>query len=75
VASSHRAASVFIDKTYDGASWSVGVDNFDSTVNADVDLTALRAPAGVAVAATPCSRKAKLMRAVAARRRAHAATG
>ena len=42
----------FVDKTYDGASWSVGIDNYGSSVSASVQLTALCAPAGVAVASS-----------------------
>lgn len=42
----------YADKTYDGVSWSVGIDNFENSTSADGQVTALCAPAGVAVAAT-----------------------
>jgi hypothetical protein len=58
----------FADKTYDGASWTVGVDNSDSLVSSDVEATALCAPAGVAVAASVSKRNAAIARDEARRR-------
>jgi len=52
----------YADKTYDGASWSVGVDNFGNTLSADGQLTALCAPAGVAVAASASAKSARAAR-------------
>ena len=40
----------YASKTYDGASWTVGVDNYGSPVTADGNVTALCSAAGVAVA-------------------------
>ena len=40
----------FSDKTYDGASWSVGVDNYESYIPSNGQVTALCAASGVAVA-------------------------
>lgn len=40
----------YASKTYDGASWTVGVDNYGSSVTADGNVTALCSAAGVAVA-------------------------
>ena len=44
------AGIAFADKTYDGNGWSVGIDNYGSSVTAYGNITALCAPAGVAVA-------------------------
>lgn len=40
------------DKTYDGMSWSVGIDNYGSSLSATGTVTALCSAAGVAVAAS-----------------------
>lgn len=63
----------FADKTYDGASWSVGIDNYGSSSSADGTLTALCTPAGVAVASSAKrgARDAKIASDVARRRSAH----
>jgi hypothetical protein len=41
----------FVDKSYSQAEWSVGVDNFNSSLSADATAHAWCAPAGQAVAA------------------------
>ena len=61
----------FIDKTYSGTGWTVGIDNFDRSTTADVEVTALCAPAGQAIAVSASERNADIERDVAARRAAH----
>lgn len=46
------SAVAWADKTYDGASWSVGIDNFGNSTAATGSVTALCAPSGVAVASS-----------------------
>jgi hypothetical protein len=59
----------FVDKTYDDVSWSVGIDNFNSSISADAEVYAHCAPAGQAVAAG-ASRRASLIAADEDRQRA-----
>lgn len=42
----------FVDKSYDEQSWSVGVDNFWSSIEADAEVYATCAPAGEPMAAS-----------------------
>jgi hypothetical protein len=58
-----------VDKTYDDVSWSVGIDNFFSSISADAEVYAHCAPAGQAVAAG-VSKSADLVAADEARQRA-----
>lgn len=39
----------FVDKSYSGAEWSVGVDNFNSSISADATAHGWCAPAGQAI--------------------------
>lgn len=59
----------FVDQTYDDVSWSVGIDNFNSSLSADAEVYAHCAPAGQAVAAG-VSRRARLIAADETRQRA-----
>jgi len=59
----------FVDKSYDETSWSVGVDNFQSSIDADAEVDAYCAPAGEAIAAS-ASKRAHLIAADEAARRA-----
>lgn len=61
----------WIDKSYDDTSWSVGVDNFDSSISADADVDAYCAPAGEAIAASASKRAHLIARDEAARRAVH----
>lgn len=45
----------FVDKTYDGRSWSVGVDNYFGSISASVEVYAYCAPVPVAVRAAKVS--------------------
>lgn len=60
----------FIDKTYDGASWTVGIDNSSGVSAAQGTITISCAPAGQAIAAKRVShtrRNARIARDVAKR--------
>jgi hypothetical protein len=59
----------FVDKSYDDVSWSVGIDNFNSSISADPEVYAHCAPAGQAVAAG-ASRRSHLATTDEARQRA-----
>jgi hypothetical protein len=58
----------FVDKTYDDASWSVGVDNFDGIQPSDVEVQAWCAPTGRLLAANTRQQEAQIERDIAARR-------
>lgn len=58
----------FVDKTYDDASWSVGVDNFDSSLTSDVEVHAYCAPTGRILAASAGRRDRQVARDEQARR-------
>jgi hypothetical protein len=45
------AAVPFVDKSYSGTEWSVGVDNFDGVLSAEATAHAWCAPTGAAVVA------------------------
>ena len=65
------AGIAFADKTYDGNGWSVGIDNYGSSVTADGNITALCSPAGMAVASSVNARSAAVASDVAKRRASH----
>lgn len=64
-------SNAFIDDTFDGASWTVGVDNFDSPVSAEADVFAYCAPRGQAVIVRRSDRRERIAAAVAAQRAVH----
>jgi hypothetical protein len=65
------AVLALVDKTYDGASWTAAVDMYGYTVAATVQVTALCAPSGQAVAASVIkARDAKIAADIGKRRRA-----
>jgi len=61
----------FIDRSFDGASWTLGVDNFDSPVNADSEVFANCVPRGQAMIVGARDRDARVDAAVTARRAMH----
>jgi len=68
---SMTAGAPFVDKSYDDASWSVGVDNFDGFVSSDVTVMAYCAPIGVATAANAGKRDDLIKKDLAAQKAAH----
>lgn len=58
----------FVDKSYDERSWSVGVDNFNSSITADTEVYATCAPAGELMTA---SHRGSPARDLAAQRATH----
>lgn len=59
---------VFVSKSYGGHEWSVGVDNYDSSLDATATAHAWCAPAGQAIAAKHVSIGAKRSKDIAALR-------
>lgn len=59
---------VWLSKSYDGVSWTAGVDNYDWSIATEAQVYASCAPAGVAIASSAGStRNTKIARDIAAR--------
>lgn len=61
----------FVDKSYDDVSWSVGIDNFNSSLTADAEVYAYCAKSGQAMSAGRSDRRVEIRRDVAAQRASH----
>lgn len=68
----NASGGAFVDKTYDGRSWSLGVDNFDSGIAVEAEVWAFCAPVGVAARAARTSDFGSAASDLAARRAQHA---